>query len=136
MATRERAGREGIAILVVHDIEHDALRLVPIGKVLISTSTQGETPMLKTLPCRENHVSVQPPLSQIRMGAAAWTIRPGREPAHELIMPGFPRTPSRQAPRPTRRNFDRAPAPRQRGATRAVADSRRRELHLLRQGEQ
>ena len=33
--------------------------------------------MLKTFPCPANHVSVQPPLSHIRMGAAALMISSG-----------------------------------------------------------
>ncbi len=37
--------------------------------------------MLKTFPRRATHVSVQPPLSQIRIGAEAWMLRMGVTPA-------------------------------------------------------
>src|SRR5437773_3914753 len=45
--------------------------------------------MLKTLPCPANQVSVQPPLSQMRIGATACTIRRGaRASRMPSMMPG------------------------------------------------
>src|SRR5271169_425905 len=38
-------------------------------KTLSCTSAAGNTAILKTAPCCANHVSVHPPLSQIRIGA-------------------------------------------------------------------
>src|SRR5271165_7116136 len=38
-------------------------------KTLSCTSAAGNTAILKTAPCCANHVSVHPPLSQIRVGA-------------------------------------------------------------------
>ena len=43
--------------------------------------------MLKTLPWPANHVSVHPPLSQMRIGATELTIRSGAGPLIGLIMP-------------------------------------------------
>jgi hypothetical protein len=45
--------------------------------------------MLNTLPLPANQVSVQPPLSQIRMGATAVMVRRGRGVAMELLRMPF-----------------------------------------------
>src|SRR3954451_23101885 len=45
------------------------------GRSTMSTDTRGSTARLHTVPYSANQVSVQPPLSQIRVGALAWTVR-------------------------------------------------------------
>src|SRR5205809_4614918 len=53
------------------------------------TPTPGRTAMLNTLPCPANQVSVHPPLSQMRIGAAALTTRCGAGTARTpSMMPG------------------------------------------------
>jgi len=47
------------------------------GYTSICTSAYGYTPMLNTFPCPANQVSVQPPLSQMRIGHTLLITRTG-----------------------------------------------------------
>ena len=62
------ARHDRVPVAKALDAEHN--RVLP-GRARIDTSAPGITPMFTTRPGPPNHVSVHPPMSQIRTGADA-----------------------------------------------------------------